>query len=259
MSSLLLGVAGVRFYYLNLNRLKQNCLWGALLLLLALLFTMVILQQPATTVTTSHSRIVYKVQTQKKVAALTFDISWGDKKVGPILETLKKEGVKSTFFLSGPWADKHPDIPKRIAADRHEIASHGYRHENFSKMSNEMIAEEIGKTHEILKDLTGKEARLIRTPNGDWNEQVLDAISGTGYMAVQWSVDSLDWKRYEAGAMRDRVIKLIHPGAVILMHASDSAEHTPEALPMIIKELKKKGYKLVTVSELLEYGRGVAE
>ncbi|MDI6710616.1 MAG: polysaccharide deacetylase family sporulation protein PdaB [Thermoanaerobacterales bacterium] len=249
----------MRLYYVNLNRLKRNCLWGALFLLLGLLFTLVILQQPATTVTTSHSRIVYKVRTQEKVAALTFDISWGDKTVGPVLDTLKKENVKCTFFLSGPWAVKHPDIPKRIAADGHEIASHGYRHENYSQMSDKTIAEEIGKTHEILKDLTGQSPKLIRTPNGDWNERVLDAIAGTGYTAVQWSVDSLDWKRTGAEAMRERILRLIHPGAVILMHASDSAEHTPEALPMVIKGLKEKGYKLVTVSELLKYGRGVAE
>lgn len=87
----------------------------------------------------------------------------------------------------------------------------------------------------------------------------MNVINRAGYTAVQWSVDSLDWKDPGVDTIVNRVLDLVHPGAVILMHASDSADQTPAALAGVIRGLKKKGYTLVTVSGLLKYGQGVAE
>ncbi|MBO8129370.1 MAG: polysaccharide deacetylase family sporulation protein PdaB [Peptococcaceae bacterium] len=250
----------MRVYYLDFKKWKRNLMFSALVLLIAFLMVMALWQEPITFVTTdAHSRIVYKVKTDKKVAALTFDISWGEKIPEPVLDILKEKDVKCTFFLSGPWVARHKEIAKRIAEEGHEIGSHGWKHENYSEMSNDQIKEEIRKAHDTLKEITGQNPTLIRTPNGDWNEQVLDAIFASGYTAIQWSVDSLDWKDIGAEASKERVLRLIHPGAIILMHASDSAEQTPESLPKIIDGLREKGYELVTVSKLLEYGKGVAE
>ncbi|MGQ5712192.1 polysaccharide deacetylase family sporulation protein PdaB [Desulforudis sp. DRI-14] len=246
-------------YFFNFRRAKQAVLTAALMAFISFLFWITVFDQQVETVSTTHSRIIYKVKTDQKVAALTFDISWGEKIPEPVLDILKKENLKCTFFLSGPWAEQHPEIVRRIAAEGHEIASHGHRHVNYSELPNNVIAEEMGKAHEILKNLTGRTPNLIRTPNGDWNERVLDVISGEGYTAVQWSVDSLDWKDIGVERIVNRVLRLIHPGAIILMHASDSVEQTPEALPRIIKGLKEKGYKIVTVAELMTCGRGVCE
>lgn len=251
----------MRIYVVSSRNLKRNLIVAAVLVLAAAAFTSVMVRQPMAVVPTltEHSGIVYKVKTGDPVVALTFDISWGEKVPQQVLDIVKQEDVKCTFFLSGPWAVKHPEIARRIADDGHEVGSHGWRHVNYSTFSDEVIKEEIAKAHKALEETTGRTPALIRTPNGDWNERVVKAVSEAGYRAIQWSVDSLDWKDIGAQASTKRVLDRVEPGAVILMHASDSAEQTPDSLPGIIKGLKEKGYTLITVSELLKHGRGVAE
>lgn len=195
---------------------------------------------------------VYQVETNQKVVALTFDISWGDKTPMPVIEILKANNIKSTFFLSGPWVKQYPEVPKRIKSDGHEVASHGYRHINLSNLSKNEIKEEIMKAHSNIKEVTETEANLIRTPNGDYNNQVIEAAHECKYEVIQWSVDSLDWMNPGVTNITERVRKKVHPGAIILMHASDTCKQTVEALPQVIKDLKNQGYEFVTVSELLK-------
>jgi len=195
---------------------------------------------------------VYEIKTEKKVVALTFDISWGNNTPIPVIDILKSNGVKSTFFLSGPWVKQYPDVPKRIKEDGHEIGSHGYRHINLSNLSKAEIKDELMKAHNNIKEVTGVDANLIRTPNGDFNDQVIEAIHESKYEAIQWSTDSLDWMNPGVNSIIDRVSKRVHPGDIILMHASDTCKQTTEALPVIIKNLKAQGYEFVTVSELLK-------
>lgn len=195
---------------------------------------------------------VYQVETEKKVVALTFDISWGNQTPMPVIEILKENKVKSTFFLSGPWVKQYPEIPKRIKADGHEIGSHGYRHINLSTLSKSEIKDEIMKAHANIKEVTGVNANLIRTPNGDYNDQVIEGAHECKYEVIQWSVDSLDWMNPGVASITERVSKKVHPGAIILMHASDTCKQTVEALPIVIKDLKAQGYEFVTVSELLK-------
>ena len=195
---------------------------------------------------------IYQVETEKKVVALTFDISWGDKTPMPVVEILKANHIKSTFFLSGPWVKQYPEVPNRIKSDGHEVASHGYRHINLSNLSKNEIKEEIMKAHKNIKEVTGVDANLIRTPNGDYNDQVIEAVHECNYEAIQWSVDSLDWMNPGVTTITERVSKKVHPGAIILMHASDTCKQTVEALPQVIKELKSQGYEFVTVSELMK-------
>ncbi|MDA8097588.1 MAG: polysaccharide deacetylase family sporulation protein PdaB [Desulforudis sp.] len=249
----------MRIYYLDLYRLRKGAVLLAMLVLALFILTVMFGREQVPTTAGTHSNIVYQVKTDEQVVALTFDISWGEKIPVAVADILKEEGIESTFFLSGPWIAKYPDMGKRLAGDGHEIASHGWRHKNYSEFTDEVIKEEIGKAHNAIKEVTGKAPKLIRTPNGDWNDRVVKAIASTGYRAIQWSVDSLDWQDPGVDAIANRVLERVHPGAIILMHASDSAEQTPEALPRVLAGLKEKGYKLVTVSELLEHGRGVAE
>ena len=195
---------------------------------------------------------VYEVKTDKKVVALTFDISWGNNTPLPVIDILKNNGVKSTFFLSGPWVKQYPDIPKRIKEDGHEIGSHGYRHINLSNLSKAEIKDEMLKASNNIKEVTGIDANLIRTPNGDYNDQVIEAAHECNYEVIQWSTDSLDWMNPGVNNIIERVSKKVHPGDIILMHASDTCKQTTEALPIIIKNLKDQGYEFVTVSELLK-------
>lgn len=195
---------------------------------------------------------VFEIPTQDKVVALTFDISWGNQTPMPVIEILKKNNIQSTFFLSGPWVKQYPDIPLRIKKDGHEIASHGYRHINLSTLSQPEIKDEITKANDAIKEVTGVTPALIRTPNGDYNDEVIKAAHDVNYEVIQWSVDSLDWMNPGPGTITERVTKKVKPGSIILMHASDTCKQTTEALPNIIKELKAQGYEFVTVSELMK-------
>ncbi len=195
---------------------------------------------------------VYAINTTEKVVALTFDISWGTKVPEPVLKVLDQKQVTCTFFLSGPWVERNSDIAKKIKENGHEIASHGYRHINLSGLSASEIQTELLKTSRILEDVLGTKPWLLRTPNGDYNNKVIQAAESLGYTVVQWDTDSLDWTKPGANQIISRVLKKVHPGDIILFHASDSASETPEALPKVIDELKSNGYRLVTVSELLK-------
>ncbi|OYD06496.1 polysaccharide deacetylase family sporulation protein PdaB [Paludifilum halophilum] len=195
---------------------------------------------------------VYSVETDKKQIALTFDISWGEERAGPILDVLEQKGIKkATFFLSSPWAETHPDIVKRIVDMGFEVGSHGHRHENYSTLSEDQIRTQIRKAHHILSGLTKTEPNLIRFPNGDFDKRVLKIADDLGYTAVQWDTDSLDWMNPGKEKIVQRVTSKAHPGDIVLMHASDSSKQLHEALPEIIDDLKKKGYQFVTVSELI--------
>ncbi|MEW6182669.1 MAG: polysaccharide deacetylase family sporulation protein PdaB [Bacillota bacterium] len=250
----------MRVFYLNLKLWRQITLLSFFLLATAGVFTFAVLRGPdAAPTAAKNSPIIYRVKTDKKVAALTFDISWGTKTPGPVLDVLKKEKLKCTFFLSGPWVVKYPEIAKRIAAEGHEIASHGERHINLSELPAEEIKNEINLAHQNILAVTGRQARLIRTPNGDYDAKVLKAASEVGYTVIQWDADSLDWKNPGVDTIIERVTKLARPGSIVLLHASDSCQQTDQALPVIITELRKQGYKLVAVSELLRLGPGVTD
>lgn len=212
---------------------------------------------PVTAAPGQHA--IFRVKTEEKVAALTFDVSWGTKVPGPVMDILKEQGVKSTFFLSSPWALKYPEFPKRLVQEGHEIASHGNRHIDLDKESRETVKAEIMTAHQALQEVTGKSPTFIRTPNGAWDDMVLQVAGEQNYRVIQWSADSLDWKKPGVAAIQKRVLDKVHPGAIILMHASDTCLQTPEALPGVIQGLKERGYKLVTVSELLQYGPGIAK
>ena len=191
-------------------------------------------------------------RTEQKVVALTFDHSWGNTFTPSILDTLKENDVKVTFFIMGPWAKKYPDVAKRMVTDGHEIASHGYRHQNYGDMTREWITEDLQKSQAMIKDVTGVEPKLLRPPNGHYSQQSLKVTEEMGYKTIIWNIDSLDWKNPGRDVIVERVMKRLKPGGIILMHASDTPIQTAEALPILLEKIKAEGYKIVTVSELLD-------
>ncbi len=195
---------------------------------------------------------VQEVNTDKKIVALTFDVSWGYETAPQVLDILKANQVVCTFFLSGPWATEYPEIVQRIQADGHEIASHGHRHINLTIFSKSEVKEEIMKAHLAIQTVSGESPRLIRTPNGDYNDNVMEAIQECHYKAIQWGTDSLDWMNPGVPVIVERVNRRVHPGDIILMHASDTCKQTAQALPEVISIIRGQGYEIVTVSELLE-------
>lgn len=200
-------------------------------------------------------RPIYSAKTDEKVVALTFDISWGKKMAPKVLDVLKQENVKATFFLSGPWAKNHVEMVQRIKEDGHQIESHGQEHVDLNTLGRERAGRNIAAAHSILQELTGRAPSYIRPPNGAFDKVSVQAAKDLGYATVIWSVDSLDWKNPGVDTIVRRTTKLIHPGAIILMHASDSCKQTDQALPQVLQTLRQQGYKFVSLDELIRtYG-----
>lgn len=240
------------FYVVNGKRLKQYLIAFA-----AILFAAAVIYAEKDNIAVfspAEPSAVYSVQTDKKLIALTFDISWGDERAEPIIKALEdKEVKKATFFLSSPWSKSHPEIVEKIVKAGFEIGSHGHRHVNYSTLKDEEIRKEIRTAHQILTELTGKAPNLIRLPNGDFDKRVLRIANELNYTVIQWNTDSKDWHNIGVDRIVEQVTKNARPGDIVLMHASDSAEQTHEALPIIVDRLRAEGYEFVTVSELLHY------
>ncbi len=239
------------FFILNGKKIKQT-----LIILVASFFTAGVLyiENGTTSVFSNEKgpRAIYKGEEKGKNIALTFNISWGDTKAIPILDELKNSGIKNaTFFLSGSWAERHPDIVKRIIEDGHEIGSLGYNYENYTKMEDAKIRRDILKAQEVFNKMGIKKVTLLRAPTGQFNKNVLKIADTLGYTFVHWSIDSKDWKNPGVEEIVSNVVTKTKGGNIVLLHASDSAKQTEKALPVIIKELKQKGYSNLSVSDLI--------
>lgn len=197
---------------------------------------------------------VFYVQTTEKKVAFTFDISWGRQTAVPVLDILKENNIKATFFLTGFWAKKQPDIAQRIVADGHEIASHGDAHVNLSQYDGEAIAKNLMTAHRDLEEVTGVQARLFRPPNGDYDDLVVATARQLGYETIIWSLDTIDWKNPGPDYMINRVNSNVAPGDIILMHASDSSKQIHLALPKIISDLRGADYEITTLGALMSEG-----
>jgi polysaccharide deacetylase family sporulation protein PdaB len=193
---------------------------------------------------------IYSVETQEKVAAITFDNAWGADDIPSILDTLKKENVKATFFMVGQWGEKFPDTVKLIANDGHDIANHGYSHLRMASISESRCKSEIELCNQKLEEISGAKVNLFRPPYGDYNNTVIDACNKLNCYPIQWDVDSLDWKKeMSKQAILDRILKRVKPGSIILFH--NDTQYTAELLPKIITELKVNGFSFKPVSQLI--------
>ncbi|MFZ3590813.1 polysaccharide deacetylase family sporulation protein PdaB [Bacillus sp. DJP31] len=239
------------FFILNGRRVKQ-----ALIIVIAAFFTAGILfienslYEPVFK-TKDGSRAIYKGEEKGNTVALTFNISWGDERAIPILDSLKSQNIKGcTFFLSAAWAERHPNIVKRIMEDGHEIGSMGYQYKNYTSMDEQKIRRDILQAQDVFKTLGIKEIHLLRPPTGNFNGKVLKVAESVGYTVVHWSINSQDW----TNPGTDLIVKNLKntkSGDIVLLHASDSAKQTEKAIPQIAKLLSSKGYKNQSLSELI--------
>ena len=194
---------------------------------------------------------IYCVEQEKPLISISFDAAWGNEDTKKLLEILKKQNVKATFFMTGGWIEKYPDDVKAIAAGGHDLGNHSENHKQMSTLSAEQCREEIMKPHEKVKKLTGKDMFLFRPPYGDYNDTLIQTTRECNYYPIQWDVDSLDWKDYDAATIIRRVTEHKHlgNGSIILCH--NGAKHTAEALDELITILKQKGFTFVPISELI--------
>ncbi|NCB74877.1 MAG: polysaccharide deacetylase family protein [Clostridia bacterium] len=192
---------------------------------------------------------IYCVARDNKCASLTFDAAWGNEDTQALIDILAKYNVKATFFVVGAWVDKYPESVKALHDAGHEVMSHSDDHAHFASLSADEIMQNLKTCNDKIEAVTGERPTLFRCPYGEYDDHVINTVNAVGMTAIQWNVDSLDWKGISASEINNRVLSKVVPGSIILFH--NAAENTPEALPAIIEGLIAEGYSLVPVSELL--------
>lgn len=194
---------------------------------------------------------ICSVKTDKPEVALTFDVAWNGEDVEEILEILEEEEVKATFFVTGEWAKKHPDILKRMAASGHDLGNHSMNHRNMTQMSYDEKKKEILDTHEIVRKMAGVEMQLFRTPYGSYDDEVIKTADELGYRTIEWNIDTMDWKDYGANDIVKTVLEHKDLGNGAIIRAHGGTKYMAAALKPLIEGIWEKGLELVPVSELI--------
>ena len=192
-----------------------------------------------------------KLDSQHKAIALTFDDGPWPKTTTQILDILKKNNIKATFFWVGRYLQTYPELGKQVAAAGHAIGNHTWNHQ-YIKYNEDGAAREIDRTSSLIEEVTGVKPSMFRPPGGILNNGLAAYAQKKNYAVIMWSADSLDW-RAATKSLMDNVMRQANSGGIVLMHdGGGNRSRTVEALPDIIARLRKEGYKFVTVPELLQ-------
>lgn len=201
-------------------------------------------------VSSSEKRLpIYSVKTTDKKVALTMNCAWNADDIDLILETLKKTNTKITFFMVGDWVDKNPESVKKISEAGHEIGNHSNTHPHVNNLSLEKNISEIEECSKKIESIINKKVNLYRGPYGEYNNTVIEAAEQKEYKVIQWNLDTLDYKGLTGQEMWKRLDGKLVPGSIILSH--NGTDHTADSLEYLINNIKKSGFEIVTVSDLI--------
>ncbi len=220
----------------------------------------------------------------RKIVALTFDLCEAAQQVAgydaAIVNYLRAQRVKATFFAGGKWLRSHPEKAMQLMADPlFEIGNHSWNHPHFRRLSAQAMEDQIMRTQAQYEGLWQELARRARAhginptqmekiprvprafrfPYGTCNAQALQILARLGLVDIQWSIITGDPDKHQyAGRIAQIILSKIEPGAIIICHANGRGWWTAEALPLVVPKLKALGYEFVTISELLQQGPVVA-
>ena len=200
------------------------------------------------------SNLIVANRSAEKCIAITFDDGPHPQYTMQILDILDKYDAKATFFVIGENAEQYRDIVKEEYDRGHEIGNHTYTHPDLKKISASQFLDEIQKTRDIIEDITGEPPVLFRPPGGYLSNSIVSELEQMDGIAVLWSwrQDTRDWACPSVNCIVSSVLKNLKDGDIILFHDYNvNKSPTPEALEKILSELSDKGYKFVTVSELM--------
>lgn len=202
---------------------------------------------------------VYRGPALGNAIALTFDdgpsLLWTPK----ILDELKTLNVKATFFVLGEHAEQYPEILKRMASEGHEIENHTYDHHVLIYYKTHELEKEIRQTEDIVRSETGRTTRYFRPPKAWLTGRERTKVESMGYKVVLWSLNSKDWVTFDDKYVLRHLLRDVQPGDVILFHDSGGVfgteggnrEETVKTIHQLVPKLIERGYRFVTIAELL--------
>lgn len=192
---------------------------------------------------------IYEAETGRNEISLTCNVVWGTEYVPKLLDILKNENVKMTFYIGGKWAEDNPDLLNKIFLEGHEIGNHGYDHKKHSQLNDQENKKEIINAEKAIEKIVGVKTTLFAPPYGDINDKTTEIAEELGYKVVMWNIDTIDWRDQDPQIIYNRVFKNKLEGGIVLMHPT---EGTVKALPSIIKDIKDKNIEIITISDLIK-------
>ncbi|MEH2390651.1 MAG: polysaccharide deacetylase family protein [Nostoc sp.] len=193
-----------------------------------------------------------KLTPEQKVIALTFDDGPWPESTAQVLDILKQNQIKGTFFLIGQNVKNNPGLVKREIAEGHVIGNHTWHHW-YQFFNPQAAAYEINHTADLIYQVTGIKTNLFRPPGGIMHNGVAAYARNSKYAIILWSSDSVDYSRPAVPKLINNVFRKAKPGGIVLMHdGGGNRSKTVQALPEIIANFRKQGYSFVTIPELLE-------
>lgn len=192
---------------------------------------------------------IFMGDTQEKAVAFMFNVDWGEEILPDLLEVLKEEKVTATFFISGKFAKKFPQLVANIAENGHEIGNHGYSHPHPDKLSVEQNMKEITDTEKVFQEIKINSAKIFAPPYGEHGQSVLKAADSLGYKTIMWTLDTIDWQDPTPEVILNRILPKVDHGSLILMHPKSC---TLQALPGLIKSLRDQDYQFKKVTEIIK-------
>lgn len=194
----------------------------------------------------------------RRQVALTFDDGPDTTFTPAILDILEQKGAPATFYVVGRRAEQLPDLTRRMFTVGGEVGNHAYEDEHLDlrQLRPEVVLRSMARTHEVIVGTTGQAPVTFRPPFGFYNSLVLSTAQRFGYTTVLWDIDSKDWQSLSAQQIIENVLPKIQNGSIILMHSGvtlpgEDLTGTINALPVIIDDLRKRGFTLVTVADML--------
>jgi peptidoglycan/xylan/chitin deacetylase (PgdA/CDA1 family) len=198
----------------------------------------------------------FKASGQEKYIALTFDDGPHSTHTPDLLDILKKNNAKATFFVVGSRAETYPDIITRISKEGHAIGNHTWKHKSLAKSDSATALSDLNRTRDLIFGLTGKPCNIVRPPFGHTSKKVKHLIHNQGWHEIMWDSDSRDWENKNPDRILYRVMKTIAPGSIVLFH--DIHPGAAGMLQTLITAFKSNGYRFITIPELIKIVGGTS-
>lgn len=205
-------------------------------------------------ITRGDAATITRIPTAQPLVAMTFDDGPHPSLTPQLLDMLQARGIRATFYVIGRNAARYPQILRRMVAEGHEIGNHTWSHPSLHGHSDASVLSQVDRTNRAVYDAVGRPPVTMRPPYGNlYDRQRLMLFEARAMPTVLWSVDTLDWQRPGSAIVSQRIIGNSHSGAVILAHDIHSA--TVRAMPSALDGVAGRGFRFVTMSELIGWPR----
>lgn len=196
--------------------------------------------------------VILNGKADRLAVGLTFDDGPDGVITPQVLNVLRTNGIQATFFLTGIQMARYPEVVKEAASQGNLLLSHTYSHLQLDHLKARDMQREVERTDQLFLKLTGRLPVGVRPPYGAIGDDVVARLRAQGKVIVLWSIDTLDWSGEQPSKVAANVLDNVRPGEIVLMHSTGGRNNTLQALPLIIDGLRRKGYAMVRLDQLLD-------